>query len=266
MRLIVCIFALLAAAAPLAAQEGPSFGDSFDAPGTLPEAPAPESSASADWWLNSGALLLRPGGTASTILGKLPKGDPWRAFYAATNPVDTDDGKRPQNVFRLLTRRAWRSFKQTVSFRVHATNDSASANRNASNGVLLFLRYLGGSDFYYAGLRVDGAAVIKRKRGGQYETLDYRPVYPGLYERTLSPNLLPPGRWIGLKATVSDRDDGSVKIKLKVKDPAFGDGWVTVGQAVDAGGAAIRAPGFAGLRTDFMDVELDEFAAVPKSG
>ena len=161
MRILVSIFGLLLAAATARAQPtAVRFDDSFDAPGTIEEAPSPEASASPDWWLNSGARWLRPGGTSSTIVGALPKTDPWRQSYKATNPTDTDAGKHPQNVFRLLTRRTFTSFKQTVFFRVLDSNDSKSPNRNASNGVLLFLRYRNGDDLYYAGVRVDGAAVM----------------------------------------------------------------------------------------------------------
>ena len=266
MRILVCIFAPLFAAAPVVAQEV-RFEDSFDVPGTLEEAPSPEASASPDWWLNSGARWLRLGGTARTLVGTLPKTDPWRQSYAATNPTDSDNGKHPQNLFRLLTRRTFTSFNQTVFFRVLGSHASKSPNRNASNAVLLFLRYRGGDDFYYAGVRVDGAAVIKRKRGGGYATLASRPLYGGGYQRELNPNLLPTGRWIGLKATISDGADGSVKAKLKVADPALGEGWTPVLEAVDTGvGQPIHGPGFAGIRTDFMDVEFAGYSAVPKSG
>jgi hypothetical protein len=45
-----------------------------------------------------------------------------------------------------------------------------------------------------------------------------------------------------------------------------GRGWQILVEAVDtgsSGGSPIRQAGFAGIRTDFMDVEFDTFVLVP---
>ncbi len=43
-------------------------------------------------------------------------------------------------------------------------------------------------------------------------------------------------------------------------------GWTTVFEAVDAGGAAILSDGYAGIRTDFMDVEFDNYYSALECG
>ncbi len=239
-----------------------SFSESFTTAGSLEEAGSMSSSASPDWWVNSGGRLVRPGGTGGTIQGELPVGDIWRTLYASSNPLDTDDGLHPQNIFRLVTRRTWTEFQQTASFRIARMQMSASPNRNASNGLLFFNRYLDGNNLYYAGIRVDGLAVVKKKQGGIYTTLGTSKIYPGTWERTSSPNLLPIGRWIGLRSAIRTEPNGSVRVTLWVSDAALGGGWTAVLDVVDTS-SPILAGGYAGIRTDFMDVELDDYDAAP---
>jgi len=192
--------------------------------------------------------------------------DRWRVLYSSSNPVDTDDGYHPQNIFRFVTEGLWRDVQQTAHFRIQTLNMSSSPNRNASNGVLFFHRYQDGMNLYYAGVRVDGAAVIKKKIGGTYYTMAYRSgVYPGgAYSATTNPNLLPSGRWIGLRTVVENVAAG-VSIRVELDDPNLGAGWTPIVEAEDSGqygGAPITAPGHAGIRTDFMDVEFDGYEAL----
>ncbi|MGH7898039.1 MAG: BACON domain-containing protein [Candidatus Binatia bacterium] len=225
----------------------------------------PES-ADPDWWVNSGGRFCRQASLGSTVQGSLPANDRWRTLYASSNPVDTDNGYHPQNIFRFVTKGLWGDVQQTVYFRIRALNMSSSSNRNASNGILFFHRYQDGQNLYYAGVRVDGAAVIKKKLGGTYYTMAYHSgVYPGgSYNATSNPNLLPMDRWVGMR-TVIDNASGGVTIRLELDDPAIGSGWTPVIEAEDSGqygGAAITVSGHAGIRTDFMDVEFDGYEAV----
>src|ERR1051326_262521 len=150
-------------------------------------------SASPDWWVNSGGRFIASGGLGQTIHGELADNDRWRIAYAQSNPTDTDGGYHPPKIFRFGTRSRWRSFDQQVHFRIDRMNLSTSPNRNASNGVLLFNRYQDGQTLYYTGVRVDGAAVIKKKLSGTYTTLAYGGLFPGFgsYDRDAQPNLLP---------------------------------------------------------------------------
>ena len=266
--LVPSVFFLASAlATPLQAADETSFAASFATTGTVEEANTMSNSGSADWWVNSGGRLIAANGAGKTVQGSLPSNDPWRVAYAAANPVDTDGGHHPQNVFRLVTRGRWRNFRQEAFFRITATNLSASPNRAGHNGILFFERYQSGDTLYYAGIRVDGAAVIKKKLAGTYTTLAYQKIYPGTYDADESPNLLPVGEWIGMRSEVEDIPGGGVSIRLFVSDPSLGEGWTEVLDAVDTGTSspAILNDGYAGLRTDFMDVELDDYEAAPLS-
>ena len=250
-------------AAP-AAPVGTTFNYTFDTPGTLVEAGNMGDSSSPYWWLSSGAYFHLQNGVGSTIQGKLPKNDYWRRYYAKTSAADTDNGYRPQNLFRMTTRSRWQNFRQQVYFRIRRDNLSASSNRNASNGLLLMNRYQDQNNLYYAGIRVDGAAVIKKKYLGNYYTLAYAQVFPGVYDRTSNPSLLPKDIWLGLRSELTNNSDGTVRIVLYV-DPGPG-GWVLVFDVLDNGlqygGPAITASGYGGFRTDFMDVEFENYWAV----
>ncbi|HEY7697870.1 MAG TPA: hypothetical protein VIE88_05605 [Vicinamibacteria bacterium] len=247
-----------------AATVGASFNDKFDSTGTLVEGGRMSDSASPYWWLSSGAYFRLGNGVGSTIQGSLPKNDYWRRYYASTSAIDTENGYRPQNLFRLLTRSRWQNFRQQVYFRIRRDNLTASPNRNASNGLLLMNRYQDENNLYYVGIRVDGAAVIKKKYLGKYYTIGYSKVFPGVYNPTSSPNLLPKNIWLGVRSELRNNPDGTVRITLSVD---FGPGdWVLVLDVLDNGlafgGRAITSSGYGGVRTDFMDVELENYWAV----
>jgi hypothetical protein len=267
--LAVTVVALLLAPFPMlragpAANVGATFNYTFDWTGTLSEVGRMGDSGSPYWWLSSGAYLYFRNGVGATIQGTLPSNDYWRRYYASTSATDTDNGYRPQNLFRLTTRSRWQNFRQQVYFRIRRDNLSASPNRNGSNGLLLMARYLDQDNLYYAGVRVDGAAVIKKKYRGRYYTLASARMFTGpQYHRTSNPSLLPKDVWLGLRAELRNKSDGTVRISLYI-DPGPG-GWVHVFDVLDDGrelGPAITNSGYGGVRTDFMDVELENYWAV----
>lgn len=229
-------------------------GSSLEGGSVLEETARPEQSASPDLWLNSGGRFLLAGDGGSTLQGELPADDRWRIAYSRSSPRETDDGFRPQNIFRLVTRRADDDYRAEATVVVRRTNRSASAARNASNGVFLFLRYRDGDHLYVAGIRVDGQAAIKKKNGG-YRTMALRPLYegsPGAWSRDGNASLIPEGRPIALAAEIQNAGGGSAVIRL------FVDGALVL-ETVDDGrsfGGPVYPDGRSGVRTDFMDAEF----------
>lgn len=236
----------------------------FDGRRIIEEAGSIDESADACWWLSSGAQFEMRDGLGRTVQGELPRDADWRRRYAESNPVDTDDGAHPQNLLRLVARNRWGDFRQEVRFKIQHVNLSKSAERGEWSGVLLFLRYQDSDNLYYAGLRMDGTAVIKKKLAGQYTTLAQQPVYaqPTAWDRERHPSLLPMRHWIGLAAAIRTDADGAVHITVSVRDGERHEGWRRVVEAVDEGrdGAVLRNPGHAGLRGDFMDLEFSDYA------
>lgn len=230
------------------------FTYSFHVDGVLEESEDFSHSASEYWWLDSGGRLVIENGVGSTIQGALPMNDRWRRLYAESNPRDTADGRYPQNLFRLVTQREWENVSVSARFKIIKDTDIESPNRNESNGLLLMSRYQDGDNLYYAGLRVDGHAIIKKKIDGRYYTLAERPIYEDPDERV---NLIPHDGWIALKSDTVTR--GSiVEITLYRRDHA--DIWQPILNATDAD-SPILGQGHTGIRTDFMDVEFDDFRA-----
>ena len=123
------------------------------------------------------------------------------------------------------------------------------------------LEWQDGQSLYYTGVRVDGSAIIKKKLNGKYYTMaEIKGIYPGGYDRASNPNLLPKNKWIGLRSEVTN-ESGKVRIKLFL-DKGWTGEWQLVAEALDDGikyGAPITNEGFGGIRTDFMDVEFENF-------
>jgi len=235
----------------------------FRVNGVLDEAGRMDNSSSPYFWLNSGGQFILKDGIGKTVQGELNKFNKWRLAYYASNPIDTDNGYHPQNIFRLITRSKWQNFAQEMYFTINKDNLSASPNRNASNGLLLFNRYLNGNNLYYTGIRVDGTAVIKKKINGTYYTMAQKPFFSGAkYDNNANPNLLPKNVWLGLKSEINTNNDGTVSIKVFVDNGKTGN-WVLAAEAQDDGkiygGSSILNGGYAGIRTDFMDVEFDDY-------
>ena len=238
------------------------FQDDFSIKKTIEEVGGMQNSLDSAWWVNSGAYLYVENGVARTIRGSLEKGSKWQKEFKDYNSDSTDGGYHPQNIFRLVTKSIWKNFTQQSYFRVRGDNLSKSDSRMESNGLLLFNRYLNGDNLYYTGIRVDGAAVIKKKIKGKYFTMAYKQVYPGQYNRKKNPNLLPKNTWIGVKSEVTQDSSGQVVIRLFLDKKRDGN-WVLTLETKDNGktfgGKALNEAGYAGIRTDFMDVEFDDY-------
>lgn len=236
---------------------------SFNSAGVLYEAGSVAESTSPYWWVNSGAKLIMQGGAGSTIQGDLPLTDKWRVLYAAMNPLDTDGGRHPQNTFRLVSRNTWDNALIQAQFYIAKDNLSDSPNRNASNGLLLMSRYVDAQTLYYAGIRVDGAAVIKKKYKGTYYTMAYRKIFEGTYDRDTNPNLLPHREWLYLRDETVTNADGSVTIRLYMQREGSTK-WIKIAEATDdgkqyGGTPPITQKSQMGIRTDFMDVKFENF-------
>ncbi len=234
---------------------------SFSSAGTVEEKSLESLSSSPYWWVNSGGQFILSDGRGGTVQGSLATTSKWRLAYSLANPVDTDEGFHPQNIFRLVTRSKWQNFKQEAYFKIIKDNLSESSNRNASNGLLLFNRYQDQYNLYYTGVRVDGSAVIKKKQNGIYTTLkQVKNIYAGTYSDSSRVSLLPKNEWIGLRSEVKNNTDGSVNIKLFL-DKGWQEKWQLVAEATDTT-SPIREEGFGGIRTDFMDVKFENFRFV----
>jgi hypothetical protein len=231
----------------------------------LEEAGSMPKSASSDWWLNSGGIMLFGSREFSTNTGALPDGDKWRKLYAKTNPRDTDKGYYPQNIFRLVTRAKWQNLNQVLYFNIGKINLSDSKYRNGSNGILLFNRYQDGDNLYYAGIRVDGQAVIKKKIGGEYFTLAEKEIFNNgkEYDVKNNPNIIPLNQWIGIRSELKNIGGNAASIRLYVDKYQKGD-WQLILETEDKGSKHGEAPflkkGYAGIRTDFMDVEFKGYS------
>lgn len=250
---------LSAAHAITAINPGKSMHYRFAVDGNLRETGSMGESSSPYWWLNSGGFLTLKGGTGMTAHGTVPLVNTWRTLYAKANPLDTDNGTHPQNLLRLVSRSTWDDVRVEASYRVNASHYSASPNRNASNGLLLMSRYQGGDTLYYAGIRVDGKAVIKKKKDGVYTTLASKQIFPGSYSDGGKTNLIPHHTWITLRSQTVTNPDGSVTIALSMKK-AGESSFTQILETKDRSNP-ITGSGHIGLRTDFMDVEFDDVKA-----
>lgn len=224
----------------------------------LPEAGSEKESQNPDWWLNSGGKLFIRNYFMSTIQGELPAEDPWRKLYAHSNPVDTDNGYHPQNLFRLIGINNFTNSSQQVYFRVIKDNLSPSPNRGAFSGIFLLSRYQDDNNGYYAGLRSDGAAVIEKKFRGTYTTLAYKHIYPGVFNLRTNPDLLPHTVWIGLKAEVETASTDSARIRLYL-DLDSTSVWQLILDVTDQSVSDVLASGSGGIRSDFMDLEFQNY-------
>jgi hypothetical protein len=226
------------------------------------ESASMETSASRYFWLNSGAKLIITDGVGSTIIGPLPIDDPWRSAYAKNNPLGTENGLYPQNVFRLLTQSSWKDFEQVLDFSlldIHAIN---TRDRDAFSGIFLMSRYVDSNTLYYAGVRMDGNAVIKKKYQGTYYTLAETQVFSSdiPYNRVTFPNLIPTHVWYRMMSRTETTDTGTVRISLFFSKDVFSlPKEVLV--ATDDGTyfPPIQHQGLAGIRTDYADVQFDNY-------
>ncbi|HEX7586322.1 MAG TPA: hypothetical protein VF390_01670, partial [Patescibacteria group bacterium] len=84
-----------------------------------------------------------------------------------------------------------------------------------------------------------------------------------VYDKDKEPNLIPTNIWIGIKSEAENTDDGSVSLKLYVDREQTGN-WQLVLEKKDAGNKYGKTPffeqGYAGIRTDFMDVKFKNYS------
>src|SRR5262245_17082031 len=78
------------------------FNYSFSEDGVLEEAGGEGESESPYWWLDSGGELRIENGTGKTVQGDLPAFNIWRLRYALSSAEDTENGQKPQNLFRIV--------------------------------------------------------------------------------------------------------------------------------------------------------------------
>lgn len=263
MRMLLSVLLLL-----LGAGRQSTFEDEFERVEMIHETNQMTTSANPNWWLSSGGMLIVENGVGKTIQGDAPTDNRWRLRYAQTKPIDTDNGYHPQNIFRLVMRSQWLDARQQVYFRIQRDQLSDSSYRNGSNGIFLMNRYQDADNLYYVGIRVDGKAIVKKKTQGHYYTLAYTQVYSGTYDRALNPNLLPKAAFIGLRSEVRTLPDDTVEIRVYL-DKGREEKWELVLTAVDDGvsygGSPLLHPGYGGIRTDFMDVEFDNYRMITLS-
>jgi hypothetical protein len=232
----------------------------FRMDGTLAESGSITEGSSPYFWLNSGAYLILKDGVGKTNHGALPASNKWRLAYASNNALDTANGYYPQNLFRLVTKSTWKDFDQSVRFRIDSINETDTPNRDGYSGILLMSRYRDSDNLYYAGIRMDGTAVIKKKYQGTYYTLASSGKLFNTseqYNKDSNPNLLPEDKWMRLKTTVVDQNDGSTKIELWL-DRNDGGTWERIASATDTSGT-VKGPASAGIRTDYMDATFDDY-------
>ncbi|MCK5588982.1 MAG: hypothetical protein KAI16_01580 [Candidatus Pacebacteria bacterium] len=241
------------------------FEDTFDKGEILEETGNMEKSLSPHWWVNSGAFLIQENGIARTLFGALEEDSEWQIKYSNGKrdiPEETDGGYYPQNIFRLITKSKWQNFRQEAYFKIVKYNLSNSKHRSESNGLLFFSRYKDQYNLYYAGIRVDGTAVIKKKINKEYYIISQGKIFDGEFDKKINPNLLPINQWIGIRNEIKTVDRNKVEIKIFIDEKRTGN-WELVLVAIDDGksygGEAILSEEYAGIRTDFMDVKFDNY-------
>ncbi|TSC85556.1 MAG: hypothetical protein G01um10148_942 [Parcubacteria group bacterium Gr01-1014_8] len=129
--------------------------------------------------------------------------------------------------------------------------------------ILLMSRYIDKDTLYYAGIRVDGTAVIKKKYKGTYYTMAQKQIFAGSYVQGEKINMLPHQTWIGLRVENVRNADGSITINLFMQKSGETT-WKKLLEAKDDGRVFGGTPpiieaGRAGVRTDFMDVSFESF-------
>ncbi len=247
----------------LMVRDSKMFTDDFSADTILYETESAEKSQNKNWWLNSGGIFFARDGVGKTISGDLPLNSPMRITYNIWNSKDSNQGKNPQNLFRLITKEDHQNFSEEFYFKIKKINSSESDNKNSSNGVFMFIRREDDENLYYAGIRVDGRAVIKKKVNGAYKTLALEQLYfsKERSEKEADKELIPLDSWLGLRAIVENKANNRVSIKL-YHDTGKTGHWNLAAEALDElkdDESKLLNSGGGGIRTDFADVEFDDF-------
>lgn len=233
----------------------------FNSAGTLYESASLGGSTSPYLWLARGAKLVIDGSVGATVQGALPAGDPWKAAYANRAPVPTDSGAHPQNLFLLFAKAPVENVSAQVYLKRVADNLGNSANRQPYIGETLFARYKDANNYYYGGIRADGYAVIKKKTNGAYRTLALKKVFSGTYDPSGSYDLIPSGKWIGLRFSVVDTASGAPQLTLATDVGQTGS-WQTALTVLDDPakfGNPVTGSGLVAIGSDYADALLDNF-------
>lgn len=226
---------------------------------------APTSSV---WDMDSGSLFDQ-GGTGWT-------GVPDSCESAGGGPNSVSTNCTNSNVFRLNTKQAFAGdIKVSLAVRQNTDthNGGCSASGTCWHGVHVWLRYQSEFNLYYASIqRADGKVVIKRKvpcgsdNSGRYFDLS-----------SYVPHNWQVGTWERYSVSIETNDNGSVTIKLYDDDvdpnnpvvtgtdsggtnPSWSAGCSTPGQYGSAAYTPITAAGAVGVRGDFANFNIDNFA------
>ena len=232
----------------------------FRVSGTLYEATEGQS-GSAYWWLKSGGRLVLSNSIGMTLQGALPLSDPLRQKYALSLKIQSDNGYHPQNSFQLFLRKQLTNVVEEIYVQKRADNLTNTLNRAPWNGVSLFLRYVDDDNYYFGSIRADGYVTIRKRVSGTYTTLLQKKVLAGTYNSLNSPNLMPNSGWIGLRFSVNTDTSGLPKLGLWTDIGRTG-AWTLVGEVTDNQtmfGPVITLEGMLGVRSDFMDLYMDDF-------
>ena len=226
----------------------------FGSSGTLNQTVSADTSGSAYWWVANGGQLLVSNGVGKTMQGDATSANPWYTIYAKSLAVTSDNGKHPQNTFAALLRTPTLDTDQSIAVQINKDNLANTANRKPYNGIHLISRWQNDGNYYFAGLRADGHAVIKKKVGNAYYTLAEKSAFPGTYNSTTNPNLLPKNTWMNVRMITSTDASGSVHVQLYLNQTLMLD-------TTDNGarGATIKTEGLTGIRSDFMDMLMDNY-------
>ena len=248
------------------------FHDNFDRQKVIKEANPMSESLDKNWWVNSGGYLSINNGTASTIQGTLPQNDTFRIGYSSDKSEDTDNGYRPQNIFRMVNRNIWAgNYTAEVYFKYSKYNNITNTmgkNLGADNGVSLMVNYQDENNLYYVGLRADGFAGIKKKMDSDYSVLQNPvKVFPGVYKHY--DNLIPQDKWIGIRAVVEEQRHNDTTISGKdqayiamyIDEKGDGSSWKYVTSYLDQNSTTTTTfkQGHTGIRTDFIDAQFRDF-------
>lgn len=266
---VLLLIALVVASnllAPRTAGAGPApltlpFVYTFNNAGTLTETPSLAESSSPYLWLKSGALLPISGTTGTSLQGSLPTTSTWRTIYAKRDSGASDNGAHPQNLFRLMTKGTVANPAAQVYVNRVRDNLANTANRHGYNAESLITRYQDENNFYFASIRADGYAVIKKKTGGVYQTLVAKKIFSGTWSATTNPDLIPLNNWIGMKFSVVPNASGNPVLSLYTDVGKTGL-WTPALSVTDDPlkfGSPITAPGLVGIQSDYADIALDDF-------
>lgn len=247
------IHLLLVSAA--AALVGPTFTYHFTSQAVVNETATMATSSSPYFWVASGGQFI------ITNVANIPNPDLLSAgiYLGATiqGPSAATVTAYQQNDFRLIERFMRTNIMQEVHFNLRHINMAETPSRDADKGIFVYARYYDVSNHYYAGITLDGRAVIRIVTNGVMKTLASTPLYmaDGGYDRDTNPNVIPGKKWIGL-STHADLVGGKMHLSLDVGSIDSGR-WIwgaMFTSIVDSNPPVVlRGPCYGGIRSDYFD-------------